>query len=69
MNDIMNNIVTFFNKLYKYNYEKGNRVVLNDKMSQFSIMNNITDDIVIDRKTHNIVNGSLPDGLLVKWWY
>ena len=38
--------------------------IMNDKMSQFSIMNNI----VNDKKGHNIVNDSFahkPDGLLV----
>ena len=41
-----------------------NQEIMNDKRSQFSVMN----DIKSDKKAHNIVNDSLPhkpDGLLV----
>ena len=41
---------------------------MNDKRSQFSNMDDITKDIVSDKKGHNIVNDSFahkPDGLLV----
>ena len=41
---------------------------MNNKRSQFSFMNNIMNDIVNDKKGHNIVNGSYahePVSLLV----
>ena len=57
----MNNIVTVFNELRK---TKGlNQGIMNIKRSQFSVMNNI----VNDKKDHNIVNDSFahkPGGLL-----
>ena len=49
--------------------EKGNNQgIMNDKRSQFNIMNDIMKVIVIENKGHSIVKNSFahkPDGLLV----
>ena len=45
-----------------------NQGIMNNKKSQFSIKNDIMNDIVNDKKGQNIVNDSFahkPDGLLV----
>ena len=67
MNDIMNNIVTFLNELWT---TKGHKQwIMNGKRAQFSVMNDTMNDIVNDKKGHNIMNDkplcSQPDGLLV----
>ena len=46
-----------------------NHGIMNNKGSQFSVMNDTMNHIVNDKKGHNIVNDSFahkPDGLLVK---
>ena len=45
-----------------------NHGILNDKRSQFCVMNDIRNNIVNDKKGRNVVNDSFvqkPDGLLV----
>ena len=57
----MNDIVTFFNELWMTKCHK--QGIMNDKRSQFSIMN----DAVNDKKGHNIVNDSFahkPNGFI-----
>ena len=66
MNNIMNNIVTPFNELWT---TKGHNKVFMTKRSQFSVMNDIINHHVNDKKGRNIVNDSFApksDGLLVK---
>ena len=45
-----------------------NQGIMKNKRSQFTVMNNIMNDIVNDKKSHNIVNNRFahePDSLLV----
>ena len=56
--------MTFFKQL---RMTKGhNQGIMNDKRSQFSVTNDIMNNIVDDKKGHNIVNifAHKPDGLL-----